>query len=133
MELHQIRRVTDAEITEAAYARGRQMVTTIEKLSSDSARVDSFVTKHEGRLRWIVPGRSNVQQLEQQLVEAYLADESGGMNDNVQEIRRGGEKSDSILYTKPVVTRLPDGSERLDGIWNIWLSRKQLILAMDKK
>jgi hypothetical protein len=133
MELHEIRRVTDTEITEAAYTRGRQIVTLIEQVWSDSARLDSLISTHGGRLRWIVPGKSNAHELEQQLVEAYLADESGGMNDNVQEIRKGMEKSDSILYTKPVVTQLPDGSERLEGIWNIWLSRKQLILAMDKK
>jgi hypothetical protein len=133
MELHEIRRVTDTEITEAAYARGREMFEKIVNIGSDSARLDSLVTAYNGRLRWIVPGKGNAHQMEQQLVEAYLADESGGMNDNVQEIRRGQEKSDSILYTKPVVTKLSDGSERLDGIWNIWLSRKQLILAMDKK
>jgi hypothetical protein len=132
MELHKIKRVTDTEITEAAYARGRELFGLLEKNKSDSVTMDSIITASDGRIRWIVPGKGNAIALEQQLVDAYLADESGSMQDNVQELRKGQEKSDSILYTKPVVTKLNDGSEKLEGIWNIWLSKKELILAMDK-
>ena len=131
MKLHEIKRVTETQITEAAFATGRQLSSTINQIGADSVRLDSLIAAHNGRIRWIVPGKSNAHELEQQLVDAYLADESGGLSDNVQDVRRGTEKTDSLLYTKPVVTKLPDGSERLEGIWNIWLSRKQLILAMD--
>jgi hypothetical protein len=133
MELHKIKRVTDTEITEAAYAKGREIMNTLTKFGGDSLRIDSLNQAHGRRLRWIAPGNSNALLLEQQLIDAYISDESGNLHDNVQEIRRGQEKSDSILYTKPVVTKLIDGSERLEGIWNIWLSRKELILAMDEK
>jgi hypothetical protein len=133
MELHKIKRVTDTEITEAAYARGRKIMSDIEKVQTTSAKRDSLVLASGGAFRWIVPGKINAQALEQQLVDAYIADLSGDLQDNVQEVRNGLEKSDSILYTKPVVTKLSDGSERLEGVWNIWLSRKQLILAMDNK
>jgi hypothetical protein len=132
MELHKIKRVTDTEITEAAFAKGRSYIQTLGRFGSDSSKIDSLIAKTNGKIRWIVPGKSTAVALEQQLIDAYLADESGGMQDNVQELRHGVEKSDSILYTKPVVTKLNDGSERLEGIWNIWLSKKELILAMDK-
>jgi hypothetical protein len=133
MELHKIKRVTDTEITEAAYARGRSTMSKLEKTQANSKGIDSMITANKGAIRWIVPGNGNAQALEQQLIDAYLADPDGALQDNVQEVRNGFEKSDSILYTKPVMTKMPDGSERLEGVWNIWLSRKQLILAMDKK
>jgi hypothetical protein len=132
MELHKIKRVTDTEITEAAFAKGRALMKVLESSGNDSARIDSMVLAHHGRIRWIVPGKENALALEQQLVEAYIADESGALQDNIQEVRNGQDKTDSLLYTKPVVTKLADGSERLEGVWNIWLSRKELILAMDK-
>jgi hypothetical protein len=132
MELHKIVRVTDTEITEAAFARGRAVMSVLDHAKGDPVEIDSVIHASHGTIRWIVPGKGNALALEQQLVDAYIADESGSLQDNVQELRNGQEKSDSILYTKPVVTKLQDGSERLEGVWNIWLSRKQLILAMDK-
>lgn len=131
MELHKIKRVTDVQITEAAYDSGRRLVAKIENLQSDSARLDSLLSSSEGAIRFVTPGEKNIQLLEQQLIEAYLADVSGNIQDNVQELRQGNAKSDSILYSKPVITKLADGSERLDGVWNIWLSRKQLIISID--
>jgi hypothetical protein len=132
MELHKIKRVTEVEITEAAYAKGRAIISALDSIKMDSVKVDSFLQANEGRIRWIEPGKSNAIALEQQLVDAYLADESGGLQDNIQKVRHENIESDSILYTKPVVVKMQDGSERLEGVWNIWLSKKQLILAMDK-
>jgi len=132
MELQKIKRVTETEITEAAYARGRSLIALIEKCQGDSAKIDSLIDLHHGTIRWIVPGKTNATELERQLVDAYLAAESGSFQDNIQRVRNGAVQTDSILYSKPVMTTLADGSERLDGVWNIWLSQKQLILAMDK-
>jgi hypothetical protein len=133
MELHKIKRVTEVEINEAAYTEGRKLIASLGKINGDSSKIDSVVSASNGKVRWIVPGKGNALALEQQLVDAYLADESGSIQDNVQKLRTGSAESDSLLYTKPVVTKLPDGSERLEGIWNIWLSKKQLILEMGKK
>jgi hypothetical protein len=132
MELREIRRVTDAEITEAAFSRGRELIKTIEEMEGDSNRIASFIKAENGRIKWIEPGTSSALALEQQLIDAYIAAETGSLQDNVQKIRNTEGDSDSILYTKPVVTKLPDGADKLEGIWNIWLSRKQLILSMDK-
>lgn len=133
MDLHEIRRVTDTEITEAAFSQGRQIIKIIETMEGDSTRIDSLIQAENGRIKWIAPGTSTALALEQQLIEAYIAAETGSLQDNVQKIRNPDGDSDSILYTKPVVTQLPDGADRLEGVWNIWLSRKQLILSMDKK
>lgn len=132
MELHKIKKVTDTEITEAAFAKGRSYIQQIESFGQDSSKVNALMEESGGRIRWVVPGQGNLLTLEQQLIDAYLSDMTGGMQDNVQELRRGTEKTDSILYTKPVVVKLADGSERFEGVWNIWISKKELILAMDK-
>ena len=54
------------------------------------------------------------------------------MQDNIQRARNGNTPTDSILYTKPVVVKRKEGNEELIGVWNIWLSQKELIIAMDK-
>jgi hypothetical protein len=133
IESSKIRRVSEADITEAAFARGRAIVKTIETFSNDSLRIDSLLAAEKGKVRWIVPGQGTAHATEQQLIDAYLSAEAGGQQDNIQKIRTGAMESDSLLYSKPVITQLPDGSDRLDGVWNIWLSKKQLILSMGKK
>lgn len=130
MELHKIKKVSDAEITEAAYAEGRAVVSKLAPLINDSLKLKAAIAEFKGRVRLIRPGKDNAVAIEQELVDAYLADESGGAPDNIQKIRRNNVDSDSILYTKPALTRLADGSDRLDGIWSVWLSRKEVIIKM---
>ncbi|MBT1706186.1 hypothetical protein [Chryseosolibacter indicus] len=132
MELHKIKKVSEVEITETAYAEGRKIIALLENTKGDSSKIDSLVSVSRGSVRWVEPGKGNVLALEQQLVDAYLADETGSLQDNVQKVRNAGGESDSLLYTKPVVVKMPDGTEKLEGVWNIWLSKKQLILSMDK-
>lgn len=133
MELHKIRKVSEAEITEAAFSRGRQLAATLEGFHGDSLKIDSLNRTEGGRIHWMVPGKTTALALEQQLIDAYLASPDAPLQDNVQKIRNPAGDSDSILYSKPVVTKAADGTERLLGVWNIWLSQKQLILAMKKK
>ena len=132
MQMHEIKRVSEAEITEAAFAKGRTLMSRVEKLENDPAALDSLVRAEKIRLHFLVPGASDAMVLEQQLIEAYIAAESGQQHDNVQMVKNSEGSTDSVLYTKPVIVRQPDGSGRLKGVWNLWLSRKQLILAMDK-
>jgi hypothetical protein len=131
MESHAIKKVSDAEITEAAYAKGRELFALLEKNKEDSTFIDSVVRANNGKIRWTVPGAANALAVEQQLIEAYISSSSGEMQDNIQKIRASdGTQSDSILYSMPVVLKQTDGTEVLSGVWNIWLSRKELIRAM---
>jgi hypothetical protein len=132
MELNKIVRVTEAEITEAAFVQGRSIISTIDSLKADSAKLRSYLQNRRGSIRFVRPGMSNARALEQQLVEAYLADESGSFADNVQEKRNAGGDYDSLLYTKPVTKRFSDGSEELQGIWSVWLTKKELVLGIGK-
>src|SRR5688572_6608580 len=92
MEQHEIKKVTDAEITEAALQQGRRLYQTLSSFGSDSARVDSMLTKNR-KIRWIVPGDRNALHVEQQLVEAYIASELQDGQDNIQEIRTAEGKT----------------------------------------
>jgi hypothetical protein len=132
MEENKIVRVTEAEITEAAYSAGRKLVQTLDSLANDSVQLQAFLNRRPEKIRYLTPDAANARLLEKQLIDAYLADESGSFQDNVQEVRNTQGGSDSLLYTMPVITKRADGIDQLEGVWNIWLSRKALILEMAK-
>ena len=121
-----IMKVTDAEITEAAFEKGRAVMETLTKpdeadLAGQAAQV---------KIHWLEPGGGDALAIEQQLIDAYINSVIEGvpLQDNVQNIG-----TDSVLYTKPVVLTRPDSSIEIKGTWNVWMSKKQLILAMKKK
>lgn len=132
MEMNKIVRVTEVEIMEAALTKGRNLMEALEELEKDSARLDSFVRIHDGRIRFIVPGAPGARDLERQLLEAYLADKSGSLQDNVQKLRNESGDFDSVLYTKPVIRTTAQGKDELHGVWNLWLSKKDLVLEASK-
>ncbi len=124
-EQQAIVKVTDAEITEAAFAKGRSVM---EGLTSNS--VADSVEKVTGvKIHWLEPGTANGLEIEQQLIDAYINSviEGTSLQDNVQKIG-----TDSMLYTKAVVLTRPDSSVEIKGTWNIWMSKKQLILSMGR-
>lgn len=128
MEEHKIVRVTESEITEAAFTKGRVVMKSLNKINSRHELIDSLAKANHLKIKWLVPGAANALEIERQLVEAYLASSiNGGMEDNVQKL-----ENDSLLYTQPVTEKLADGSETVKGIWSLKLSKKQLILSMDK-
>ena len=132
MEMNRIVRVTEVEITEAAFAEGRKIIRTLGTFGGEQSRIDSFLRVNHGRIRFTRPGAQPANALEQQLLEAYLADTSGSFQDNVQKARNEGGGFDSLLYTKPVTTKLSDGREQLEGVWNIWLPKKALVMEIGK-
>lgn len=133
MEMNKIMRVTDVEITEGALSKGRSLVSVLENFNSDSVKIDSFLSSEKGRIRFIRPEASDIRGLERQLVDAYVASESGSLQDNVQAKRDSKGEYDSLLYTKPVTTNVEDGGEQLLGIWRIWLPKKEIILDLTRK
>lgn len=124
-EQQAIIKVTDAEIAEAAFAKGR---TIMEGLTSGIA--DSLAKAAGVKIHWLEPGAEHGLQIEQQLIDAYINSVIVGtsLQDNIQNIG-----TDSMLYTKAVVLIRPDSSMEVKGTWNIWMSKKQLILSMGKK
>lgn len=133
MEANKIVRVTEVEILEAAFAEGRHTVLKLDSLAADSLALNSFLTQHEGRIHFLKPGQSESHVLEKQLIDAYLNDPSGRFQDNVQELRNNQGDFDTLLYTKPVTRKLADGRDQLVGVWNIWLPKKELVIAISRQ
>lgn len=125
-ELKSIKKVSEAEITELAFAHGRDIMKVIVR---SPKAIDSLESVHQVRISWLTPGSSGGTEVEKQLIDAYLNSILSGtpVSDNVQRL---GE--DSLLYSRPVTRELPDGTVAVDGTWNISLSRKQLVLSIEK-
>lgn len=132
MELNKIVRITEAEMTEAAFAKGRATVTRLEQLQDQREKLDSFLVSNEGRIRFIEPGGPFRHSLEEQLMQVYTTDTSSWDQDNLQKARNAAGGFDSLLYTRPVTSQLPDDDERLKGVWNIWIPKKDLVVEMGK-
>lgn len=126
-KLQEIKIVTDVQITETALKEGKRILNAIYKTGPDMQKIDSLSRATNSIIKWLVPGDSNAKLIENQLIEAYLLSAATGQGqENVQKYG-----SDSLLYTKPVLEELPDGSVNVKGMWSIWLSRKQVVLALE--
>ncbi|MDQ2655848.1 MAG: hypothetical protein M3Y60_00395 [Bacteroidota bacterium] len=132
MEANRIVRVTEAEIMDAAFEEGREVVHSLDSLEGNTAGLDAYRGSYPGQIHFITPGQSTGHLLEQQLIDAYLADPSSGFQDNVQEVRNESGDFDTLLYTKPVMKKRPDGSDELVGVWNIWLPKKELVIQITR-
>ena len=119
-------KVTDAEITEAAFAKGRSVMVGL----TSPNKADSLALAASVKIHWLQAGVTNSSEVEQQLMDAYINSVITGtaMRDNIQKVG-----TDSMLYTSVVVLTRQDSSVELKGTWNIWMSKKQLILSMNKR
>lgn len=127
MESHALKKVTDAEITEGAFAMGRSLAEVINKTSlSNLALIDSLQRAYRVIINPLQPGDSLLLEIEKQIVEAYTTG-SGHveLSDNVQRIG-----ADSLLYTKPIMKEMPDGSVQFAYALGIRIPKKQIVLSI---
>lgn len=122
----EIKRVTEAEIAEAALNKGLTVTEVAKEFRDDISKLDSLGRARGAKIRWRVPGASNALDVEQQIIDAYVMNPTADLPDNVQNLG-----SDSILYSRPEVSVLPDGAVAVEGVWSVRLSRKDLILEME--
>lgn len=127
-ERQRIQKISEAEIMDLAFVKGREVLANLP--SPESMSADSLGGVQGVKIHWLSPGVSNGLTIEQQVIEAYINSviEGTPLQDNVQKVG-----SDSLLYTRAVVITRPDSSVEVKGTWNIWMSKKQLILGMEKK
>lgn len=123
---HEIKRVTEAEIAEAALVKGRSVTDIANRFRNDRQRLDSLGRVEGATIRWQVPGASNALDLEQQIIDAYVMSPRSDLPDNVQDLG-----ADSVLYSRPAVSVLPDGAVAIEGVWSVRLAKKKLILEME--
>ena len=120
----EVRKVTEAEILETAFDRGRKIVELVRK---DTLKSEALSNQYNASIQFVKPGEDTGLAIEQQLIEAYLVSIiEGGIVDNVQKI-----PGDSMLYTYPVADTLADGAIAIQGMWSVHMAVKDIILSMD--
>jgi hypothetical protein len=136
MAENKIVRVTDEEIVASALDEGRTIFASLEKKKFQTDAVDSIATSNGIRVHWTRPGDKDAEAIEQQLIEAYVSSiVTGNLQDNIQKLYRQGDPAnyDSIVYSKPIVTLMADSVENLEGVWNIYMAKKDVVIALSKK
>ena len=136
MEEQKIVKLSDADIVTAALNEGQTVFAALQKTKFDSTKVDSIASQYEVKIHWTVPGGSTADMVEQQLIEAYVAGMvTGSVQDNIQKLYTDDKQNEyeTLLYSKPIVTPMPDGVEQLQGVWHIYITKKQAVLAATKK
>ena len=137
MDNQKIVKLSDSEIVTASLDQGRIIFAVLEKIEIQprQIRFNCPCTIMQG-LRWIVPGSPDALEVENQLIEAYvIGAETGSTQDNIQKLRADpqSEEYDSLLYSRPIVSPMADGAINVEGVWNIYFAKKDIILEVGKK
>ncbi|MFZ1806622.1 MAG: hypothetical protein WAU36_05345 [Cyclobacteriaceae bacterium] len=131
MKAQEIVKISDADITEAAYQYGRTISKEIQEQESqntDETHTRKLQEKYHVKIYPLAPGDSLLMEIEQQLIEAYISATNAELTDNIQKIGR-----DSLLYTLPIMKTQPDGSVTFQYALGIRMPKKEVILSMDRE
>ena len=127
MEDGQIRKVSPADLTVAAYELGRTITKrfTEDKQLQDTALVHK-VSDEFGVDVFVLKEGVNAGDRAAQILEAYMqADDVGNLEDNVQKLGK-----DSLLYTQPINFERPDGSRVFTHAIAVTMPVKSVIRSM---
>jgi hypothetical protein len=125
-EESQIKKINEADITEAAFHYGRTITDIIDKrdkLMSNKAFLDSLENAYGVEIISMQKHDPTLRAVEKKVMEAYVSEGSIiALNDNVQKMGK-----DSILYTKPLMRELPNGSVTFTSAMGLRIPKKQII------
>ena len=132
MATQDIKRVTDADLQEAAMVYSKSVlndVLKVDKYLNQKSKIDSIATQRHVRIYSLIPNDSTLREIETQLIEAYIAGaDTGQAGDNLQ---KAGE--DSLLYTVPIFKNRPDGSQQFSHAIGIKVAKKTIVLSIPKR
>lgn len=126
MEQGQIKKLSEAQVTEAAFAYGRKVAALLDKRDktlTNTIFLDSVSQAYQIEIISLQPVNQNMRGVERQLLEAYM--DGGESNDNIQKMG-----TDSLLYTKPILHENSDGSTGFLKGLGIRMTRKQVVLSV---
>lgn len=126
-------RLSDSEIVMSSLEQGRSIFQSMESRGFKPDAIDSIENQYRVRVKLITPGSHDALEVESQLIEAYVVGaETGSLPDNIQKlgVTDNQDQYDSLVYTKPQVTPLSDGSVKVEGVWNIYLAKKDVVRAI---
>jgi len=122
----EIKKVTESDITEAAFAYGRKIASILEKkdkILTNQILIDSIGNAYNVEVIAIQSSNANLRGVERLLLDAYQTNTQG--SDNIQKMG-----IDSLLYTKPITREHPDGSTEFIKALGIRMTKKQIILTI---
>ncbi|MBI1770074.1 MAG: hypothetical protein HYR67_17035 [Bacteroidetes bacterium] len=127
MESKSLKKVSDAELTEAAFVYARKITKIIEDNKSNERKfIDSLEKVYAVQILFMQPSTSELRAVERKIIEAYTSGTgSVDLGDNLQKMG-----NDSLLYTKPVMKERPDGSLEFYKALGIRLHKKAVVLSM---
>ncbi|MGC3942955.1 MAG: hypothetical protein QM762_00195 [Chryseolinea sp.] len=133
-----ITQVSDAEIVAAAMDEGRHIFEALEKSKFDATQSQRIAREQKVKVRYITPGAGNALEVENQIIQAYVVGSvTGATQDNIQKLRSGAATSlqdyDTLMYSHPIVTSQPDGSINVNGVWNVYLAKREIVRSLSKK
>ncbi|NOS93062.1 MAG: hypothetical protein HOP30_14155 [Cyclobacteriaceae bacterium] len=128
-EQSQIKKISEADITEAAFANGRIITTLLEKRDKqlkNSALIDSLEKAFNVEIIDMQTNDSTLRAIEQKVIEAYIGGgSSASLSDNVQKMGK-----DSMLYTKPLMLEKKDGSVEFTKALGVRMSKQNVIRSI---
>lgn len=128
MKANEIVKISEAEITEAAFQYGRLIAVEVKKFPDiRNSNIEDIEKDYHVSIFPLSPGDSLLLTIEQQLIEAYTSAKTIELSDNIQKIGK-----DSLLYTAPIMSTLPDGSTQFEYALGIKMPIKQVILSINK-
>lgn len=129
MASQDIRRVTDAQLQEAALTLANSILRDINAIDPyllKTPRIDSLARARGVSIYPLSPDEPALKEIEQKLIEAYVAGASTGTAaDNLQSVG-----ADSLLFTHPVFRLHPDGSQEFTHAIGICMSKRSVVLSM---
>ncbi len=128
-EAKSLKKISDAELTEAALNYGRSLVKIIElkdKSLSNRKFLDSLEKSFGVEILSMSPSDSFLRGVEKEIIEAYTSgSDLSGIGDNLQKMG-----ADSLLYTKPLLIERPDGSLEFNKALGLRIPKRQVILSI---
>lgn len=128
-EESQIKKISEADITETAFTNGRTISAVLEKRDNqlkNKALIDSLEKAFNVEIISLQTNDSTLRAIEQKIIEAYIAGgASTSLSDNIQKMGK-----DSILYTKPLMVEKKDGSVEFTKALGIRMSKRNVIRSI---
>jgi hypothetical protein len=129
MATQDIRRVTDAELQEAALSLATEIMSDVERTDKflvNPQKIDSLAAARAVVVFALRAGSTALGKTEKQLIEAYAAAAATGTaGDNLQKLG-----TDSVLFTRPVFRMHPDGSQEFSHAIGIRMATRTIVLSM---
>jgi hypothetical protein len=127
MEAGSIKKISEAELTEAALAYAHTVTKAVEgHVQPDQKFLDSLNKTYDVEILFMTPGDSKLRNIEKQVIEAYASTSGTDITgDNLQKMG-----NDSLLYTKPIFEKNQKGSSEFRKALALRIHKKAVILSI---